>query len=147
MSSYNKVTIVGNLGQDPETKFFQNGGQLTNISVATSETWKDKTTGEKKTLTEWNRVTLNNKLSELADKYLNKGDKVLIEGKLRTRKLTDEKGVERYATEIIAREMVFLTSKNQSSQNQGSEVDRYMADKKQEQAPGPGAEDNDDLPF
>lgn len=145
MNSYNKVTIVGNLGQDPETKFFDNGGQLTNISVATSETWKDKTTGEKKTLTEWNRVTLNNKLSELADKYLNKGDKVLIEGKLRTRKWTDEKGVERYATEIIAREMVFLTSKNQSSQNQGSEVDRYMAS--QNPGAGTGAKADDDLPF
>lgn len=110
MSSYNKVTLVGNLGQDPETKIFENGGQLTNISIATSETWKDKTTGEKKTLTEWSRVRLNNKLSELADKYLSKGDKVLIEGKLRTRKWTDDKGVVRYATEVIAREMVFFNS-------------------------------------
>ena len=93
MSTYLKVIALGNIGQDPETKHFEGGGQLTNLSIATTETWKDKQTGEKKSVTEWSRVVFNGKLSEIVDKYVKKGDKILVEGKLRTRKWTNQNAV------------------------------------------------------
>lgn len=101
MSSVNKVILIGNLGQDPEVKSFQNGGRIANLRIATSESWKDKQTGERKERTEWHSVTLNSDgLVGVAEKYLRKGSKVYIEGQLRTRKWQDQSGNDRYSTEI-----------------------------------------------
>jgi single-strand DNA-binding protein len=111
MASVNKVIIIGNLGRDPETRYMPNGEAVTNIAVATTESWKDKTTGEKKELTEWHRVTFYRKLAEVVGQYLKKGSPIYIEGKLQTRKWTDKENVERYTTEIIADTMQMLGGK------------------------------------
>ena len=97
----NRVTILGNLGNDPEVKYTNSGSAIANLTVATSESWNDKTTGESKSLTEWHRVVLFGKLAEVAGEYLRKGSQVYIEGQLRTRKWTDNAGVEKYTTEIV----------------------------------------------
>jgi single-strand DNA-binding protein len=103
--SVNKVILVGNLGRDPEVRSFQNGGRVCNLSVATSETWRDKASGERKERTEWHRVAIfNERLVEVAEKYLKKGAKVYIEGALETRKWTDQSGAERYSTEVVLRQ-------------------------------------------
>lgn len=96
----NKVILVGNLGQDPEVRYLPNGGAVANITLATSESWRDKATGEQKEKTEWHRVILFGKLAEIAGEYLKKGSQVYIEGKLNTRKWTDQAGVEKYTTEV-----------------------------------------------
>lgn len=111
MASVNKVIIVGNLGRDPETRYMPNGDAVTNVAVATTESWKDKNTGEKKELTEWHRITFYRKLAEIAGQYLKKGSQVYVEGRLQTRKWTDKEGVERYTTEIIADTMQMLGSR------------------------------------
>ena len=108
MASVNKVIIVGNLGRDPETRYMPNGDAVTNVAVATTESWKDKTSGEKKELTEWHRITFYRKLAEIAGQYLKKGSQVYVEGRLQTRKWTDKDGVEKYTTEIIADSMQML---------------------------------------
>jgi single-strand DNA-binding protein len=97
----NKVILVGNLGQDPEVRYMPNGGAVANITLATSESWRDKATGEQKEKTEWHRVVLFGKLAEVAGEYLRKGSQVYIEGALQTRKWTDQAGVERYTTEVV----------------------------------------------
>lgn len=97
----NKVILVGNLGQDPEVRYMPNGGAVANLSLATSDTWTDKQTGDKKERTEWHRVVLYGKLAEIASEYLRKGSQVYIEGSLRTRKWTDQSGVEKYTTEVV----------------------------------------------
>jgi single-strand DNA-binding protein len=103
--SVNKVILVGNLGRDPEIRSFQNGGRVANLSVATSETWKDRATGERKEKTEWHRVAIfNDRLVDVVEKYLKKGSKVYIEGQLETRKWTDQQGQERYTTEVVLRQ-------------------------------------------
>ncbi len=104
----NKVIIVGNVGGDPETRYMPSGSAVTNLTVATNESWKDKQTGEKKERTEWHRVAMFNRLAEIAAEYLRKGSQVYIEGKLRTRKWQDKDGQDRYTTEIIADEMQML---------------------------------------
>lgn len=102
MASVNKVILVGNLGADPEVKSFQNGGRIANLRIATSEEWKDKTTGEKKERTEWHQVTLNSDgLVGVAERFLRKGSKVYLEGKLQTRKWQDQSGNDRYSTEVV----------------------------------------------
>lgn len=111
MASVNKVIIVGNLGRDPETRYMPNGDAVTNVAVATTESWKDKNSGEKKELTEWHRITFYRKLAEIAGQYLKKGSQVYVEGRLQTRKWTDKDGVERYTTEIIADTMQMLGSR------------------------------------
>ena len=108
MRGVNKVIIVGRLGNDPESRQFSNGGSVTNISVATSEQWTDKQTGEKREATEWHRVSLFNRLGEIAAQYLRKGSQVYIEGSLRTRKWQDQNGQDRYTTEIRADQMQML---------------------------------------
>ncbi|EOA06647.1 ssDNA-binding protein [Herbaspirillum frisingense GSF30] len=108
MASVNKVIIVGNLGRDPETRYMPNGEAVTNIAVATTESWKDKNSGEKKELTEWHRITFYRKLAEIAGQYLKKGSQIYVEGRLQTRKWQDKEGVERYTTEIIADTMQML---------------------------------------
>ena len=118
----NKVIIIGNLGSDPEVKYTANNNAVANITVATSESWTDKNTNEKKTETEWHRVVFYGRLAEIAGEYLRKGSKVYLEGKLKTRKWTDQQGVERYTTEIIANEMQMLESKQMdASQSQQSQ--------------------------
>jgi single-strand DNA-binding protein len=104
MASLNRVTIIGHLGKDPEVRSFQNGGRVCNLSVATSERWKDKTTGEQKEKTEWHRVVvLSEGLIGVAEKFLKKGAQVYLEGQLETRKFTDSSGAERYTTEVVLR--------------------------------------------
>ena len=114
MASINKVILIGNLGKDPETRYMPNGEAVTNITVATTETWKDKN-GEKQEKTEWHRVTFYRKLAEIAGEYLKKGRSVYVEGRLETRKWTDKSGVERYTTDIIATDMKMLGSKSGSA--------------------------------
>ena len=111
MASVNKVIIVGNLGRDPESRTFPSGDSVCNITVATTEKWKDKTTGEAKEATEWHRIVFNGKLAEIATQYLRKGTTVYVEGSLKTRKWTDQAGVEKYATEIRATSMQMLGGK------------------------------------
>lgn len=116
MSSLNKVQIIGNLGKDPEIRSFNNGGRVASLSIATSESWKDKATGERKERTEWHRVSIfNEALVGIAEKYLKKGSKVYLEGQLETRKYTDKDGTDKYTTEIVLRpfrgEIVMLDGK------------------------------------
>ena len=107
----NKVIIVGNCGQDPETRFMPSGGAVTNLSIATSESWKDKTSGEPQERTEWHRVVFFNRLAEIAGEYVKKGSKLYVEGSLRTRKWQGQDGQDRYTTEIVASEMQMLDSR------------------------------------
>ena len=111
MASVNKVIIVGNLGRDPETRSFPNGDQVTNVTIATTDRYKDKTSGEMKEITEWHRVSFFGRLAEIAGQYLRKGSQVYVEGSLRTRKWTDKDGVEKYSTEIRADSMQMLGSR------------------------------------
>jgi single-strand DNA-binding protein len=108
MASVNKVILVGNLGQDPEVRYMPSGGAVTNLRMATTATWKDKTTGEKQERTEWHTVVCFNRLAEIAGEYLRKGSQVYIEGSLRTRKWQDKEGKDRYSTEVVADEMQML---------------------------------------
>lgn len=116
--SVNKVILIGSLGKDPETKTFSNGGSLTQFSIATSDSWVDKNTGERKEQTEWHRIVLHNRLGEIAQQFLRKGSKVYIEGSLRTRQWTDQNGQERYTTEIRGDQMQMLDSANRGQTDQ-----------------------------
>ena len=118
MRGVNKVILVGTLGKDPETKTFANGGSLTQFSIATSESWIDKNSGESKEQTEWHNIVLQNRLGEIAQQYLKKGSKVYIEGSLNTRKWTDQNGQERYTTQIKGQQMQMLDSANGNNQQQ-----------------------------
>jgi single-strand DNA-binding protein len=112
MSGINKVILIGNLGNDPEIRYTQDQKAIANISLATSESWKDKQTGERKERTEWHRVVLFNRLAEIANEYLRKGSKVYIEGQIRTRrKWQDQSGQDRYTTEIVGQQMQMLDSR------------------------------------
>merc|ERR1711916_392854 len=114
----NKVILVGNCGQDPETRYMPSGGAVTNISIATSETWKDKQTGQPQERTEWHRVVFFNRLAEIAGEYLRKGSQVYVEGSLRTRKWQDQGGQDRYTTEIVANEMQMLGGRTEAAAQQ-----------------------------
>ncbi|MBI3545741.1 MAG: single-stranded DNA-binding protein [Gammaproteobacteria bacterium] len=107
----NKVILVGNLGRDPEVRYSPNGAAVANVTLATSESWKDKTSGEKQEKTEWHRVVFFGRLAEIAGEYLKKGSQIYVEGRLQTRKWTDKEGHERYTTEIVAGEMQMLGSR------------------------------------
>jgi single-strand DNA-binding protein len=111
MASLNKVQLIGNLGRDPETRYAPDGTPFTTISLATTDRWKDKDTGDKKELTEWHRVVFSGRLAEIAKEYLREGRSIYVEGKLRTRKWQDKDGVDRYTTEIRADEMQMLGNK------------------------------------
>lgn len=118
----NKVILVGNLGQDPETRYLPSGGAVTNVSIATSESWKDKQTGQQQERTEWHRVAFFGRLAEVAGEYLRKGSKVYVEGALRTRKWQDQQGQDRYTTEIVASDMQMLDARGaQDGQNYGGD--------------------------
>jgi len=133
----NKVILVGNLGNDPETKYTANGAAITSISIATSETWKDKQTGQQQERTEWHKVTFFNRLAEIAGEYLRKGSKVYIEGSLRTDKWQDQNGNDRYSTGIVASEMQMLDTKNdgQGQGNQGGYAQQPQQAPQQAQRP------------
>ena len=126
----NKVIIVGNCGQDPETRFMPSGGAVTNLSIATSESWKDKNTGDQQERTEWHRVVFFNRLAEIAGEYVKKGSKLYVEGSLRTRKWQGQDGQDRYTTEIVASEMQMLDSR-------GGQQAAGMGDYSQQSAPQP----------
>ena len=115
----NKVILVGTLGKDPEVKYMPSGGAITNITIATNDSYKDKNTGEKKEVTEWHRVVFFNKLAEIAGEYLRKGQQVYIEGSLRTRKWQGQDGQDRYTTEIIANDMQMLGGRSGGGMNAG----------------------------
>jgi len=115
----NKVILIGNLGADPETRFMPSGGAVTNVRLATSETWKDKQSGQMQERTEWHRVVFFNKLGEIAGEYLKKGSKVYIEGSIRTRKWQGQDGQDRYTTEIVANEMQMLDGRGDGGGGQG----------------------------
>ena len=116
----NKVIVVGNLGNDPEHRVLPSGGGVTNVSLATSESWRDKNTGEQQERTEWHSVVFFNRLSEIAAEYLRKGSKVYVEGSLRTRKWQDQSGQDRYSTGIVAQEMQMLDSRGGGMQDSGA---------------------------
>lgn len=111
MASINKATLIGNLGQDPETRYMPDGKAVTSISIATAEKWTDKQSGEMRESTEWHKVIFYGRLAEVAEQYLKKGKSVYVEGRITTRKWTDKAGIERYTTEIIASEMKMLGAK------------------------------------
>ena len=135
----NKVILVGNLGADPESRAMPSGSSVTNIRVATSESWKDKTTGDQQERTEWHNVAFFGRLAEVAAEYLHKGSQVYIEGKIRTRKWQDRDGKDRWSTEIIANEMQMLGGRAGSGAPAPAET---VAE-----APQPSSEFNDDIPF
>lgn len=124
MASVNKVIIVGNLGKDPEVRYTASGDAIANFSVATSEQWKDKATGEKREAVEWHRMTAYRRLGEIAGEYLQKGSQVYIEGKLTTRKWQDKSGVDRYTTEIIVETLQLL---GKASGNTNPQGDRHTS--------------------
>jgi len=143
----NKVILIGNLGQDPETKSLPSGSAVTNIRLATTENWKDKQTGEKKEATEWHSVVFFDRMAEIAGQYLKKGSKVYIEGSLRTRKWQDKNGNDRYTTEVRATDMQMLDSKGGGGGGGGGDYERP---KSEASRPAPVAEksfEDDDIPF
>jgi single-strand DNA-binding protein len=163
----NKVILVGNLGADPEVRYMPSGGAVTNVNLATSETWKDKQTGQPQERTEWHRIVFFNRLAEIAGEYLKKGSKLYVEGSLRTRKWQGQDGQDRYTTEIVASEMQMLDSRpggqaaggypqddyNQSGgpsqQQRPAQQGPAAAPGRQQDAPPPGdfGDFDDDIPF
>lgn len=133
----NKVMIIGNVGNDPDVRFMPNGNPVANFSIATSESWKDKQSGEKQERTEWHRIVMFNRLAEIAGEYLRKGSKVYVEGSLRTRKWQDQSGADKYTTEIVATEMQMLDSRG-AGMSQGQPMNQsqgYQSMAGQQQAP------------
>ena len=152
----NKVILVGNLGKDPETRYMPSGSAVTNLTLATSESWKDKQTGDQQERTEWHKIAMFGRLAEIAAEYLRKGSQVYIEGKLRTRKWQDKEGKDRYTTEIVADEMQMLGSKGGGA-GAGAGAPAAARDSSQRPATanavnegvdsGPPGDFDDDIPF
>ena len=132
--SVNKVILVGRLGAEPESRAFPNGGSICNLRLATSESWKDKQTGERKERTEWHRVSLNNRLGKVAQQYLHKGSQIYIEGRIQTRKWQDQSGQDRYSTEIVGDSMTMLDSKGS---NAGGSTGDYQQNAPQRSSSAP----------
>jgi len=159
MASVNKVILVGNLGKDPETRYAPSGDAITNITLATTDSWKDKATGEKKEATEWHRVVFFGRLAEIAGEYLKKGRSVYVEGRLRTRKWQDKEGQDRYTTEIVADRMQMLGNREGGSASMASEPPDHGAPAEPRGEPRSGAKSggapakknvddlDDDIPF
>ncbi len=153
----NKVILVGNLGKDPEIRYVPNGGAVANLNIATSESWKDKATGEKQERTEWHRVVFFGKLAEIANEYLKKGAQIYVEGRLQTRKWQDKSGQDRYTTEIVGSELQMLGGRGGAGASDGPPVDMGYeaagsgpsARSAQPAAPAPGGGEDfdDDIPF
>jgi single-strand DNA-binding protein len=145
MAGVNKVIVIGNLGQDPEIRYMPDGTAVANFSVATSDTWKDKQTGEKKERTEWHRIVAWRQLGELCGKYLSKGRKVYVEGKLQTRSW-EKDGVTRYTTEIVANDVQFLDGGLKDNAGGQRSTNRQQVDQGYPEPPMPDNHD-DDIPF
>lgn len=153
----NKVILIGNLGNDPELRYTPSGSAVANVSLATSETWRDKASGELQDRTEWHRIVFFNRLAEIVGEYLRKGSKVYVEGILRTRKWQDKTGADRYTTEIIANEMHILDSRNAGQGNpehheRSNTADNHQTNDYHASAPEPmlataDADFDDDIPF
>ena len=141
----NKVILVGNLGQKPDMKYTQSNTAVANLSLATSESWKDKDSGDLKTKTEWHRVVYFGKLAEIADQYLDKGSKVYVEGKLQTRKWQDQSGNDRYTTEVLGQELTMLDSRGDSSGSSFENNNSGMSEENVNQDSGEFSEE--DIPF
>ena len=159
MASVNKVILVGNLGKDPEIRYMTNGDAVANVTIATSESWKDKASGEKKEITEWHRLVFYRKLAEIVGQYLKKGSTVYVEGRIRTRKWTDKEGQERYTTEIEVTEMQMLGGRSGGAPSSSGGEAEYGGSMPSSSAPSasrgaapakkaPSFEDmDDDIPF
>jgi len=158
MASINKVILVGNLGADPETRYTTNGDAICNIRLATTDTWKDKSTGEKRETTEWHRVVFYRKLAETANQFLRKGSQIYVEGRIKTRKWQDKDGQDRYTTEIEASEMVMLGGRSNGGNSNSSQGERDGGDSRPSRPQGGGGGGNapkpqfddlggDDIPF
>lgn len=153
MASVNKVILVGNLGADPEAKYLPSGDAVANVSLATSETWKDKTTGERKEATEWHRLVFFGRLAEVVTQHLKKGSSIYIEGSIKTRKWQDKDGQDRYSTEIKVSEMKMLGGKSDGDGAGGRDSNNGGAPRQQRPAQQPGQqrkpsqEMDDDIPF
>src|ERR1700722_15426035 len=139
MASVNKVILVGNLGADPETRYLPSGDAVANIRLATTDRFKDKTSGEMKELTEWHRVSFFGRLAEIVNEYLKKGSSVYIEGRIRTRKYTDQAGVEKYATEIVAEQMQMLGGRSGAGGGGGGDEGYSRAPAERSSSGGGGA--------
>ncbi|MEX1192798.1 MAG: single-stranded DNA-binding protein [Brumimicrobium sp.] len=144
----NKVILIGNLGKDPEVRSLENGTKLARFPIATSESYTDKTTGERREITDWHNIVVWRGLAEIAEKYLTKGQKVYVEGKLKTRSWQDDAGITKYATEVIADNFTMLSPKNENTTSTNS-PNYSSQDTPQKPSPMPqdSAEDDDDLPF
>jgi len=146
----NKAIIVGNLGRDPEVRYSANGNAIANVTIATTESWKDRQSGERQEKTEWHRVVFFSRLAEIAGEYLKKGSKVYIEGRLQTRKWEDRDGNERYTTEIVANEMQMLGGRGGGDSQGDSPPDYSQAEAAPASRGGGGGQDgdfDDDIPF
>ncbi len=144
----NKVILIGNLGRDPEVRYMPSGSAVTNVTIATTDSWKDKQTGDKQERTEWHNVVFYNRLAEIAGEYLKKGSKVYVEGSLRTRKWQDKNtGADRYTTEIIANEMQMLDSKGSGSAPFNRDTSASSDESKPEMAAATLDDFDDDIPF
>lgn len=143
----NKVILVGNCGKDPETRYMPSGGAVTNISLATSESWKDKQSGETKERTEWHNIVFFNRLGEIAGEYLKKGSQIYVEGSLRTRKWQDKNGQDRYTTEIVANEMQMLGGRGGGDSYAPAQSQGQPSSQPQQAAPMVEEGFDDDIPF
>jgi single-strand DNA-binding protein len=143
----NKVILIGHLGADPETRYMPSGGAVTNLRLATSESWKDKQSGEQQERTEWHRVAIFGRLAEIAAEYLRKGSHVYIEGRLRTRKWQDNQGNDRYSTEIVANEMQMLGGRSGMGEPSGAVAQDAADSGSQASAAAPADDFDDDIPF
>lgn len=146
MASVNKVILVGNLGRDPEVRYLPSGDAVVNISIATTDKWKDKQTGEAKETTEWHKVNFFGKLAEIVGQYLKKGSTIYIEGSIHTRKYTDKDGVEKYSTEIKGASMQMLGGKNEGQSQPAQRQERPKPEPAQKQEDS-GFDDMGDCPF
>ena len=155
--SINKVILIGNLGQDPEVRYMPNGNAVANVTLATSESWKDKNTGENQDRTEWHRLVFFRRLAEIVGEYCKKGSKIYVEGKLQTRKRQDQNGQDRYTTEIVADQMQMLDSRgaggsaafdsSQPAQQSAQQSAQQPAQSAPAAAPPPDTGFDDDIPF
>lgn len=149
--SVNKAIILGTLGKDPEYRSFKDGGGVTNLSIATSESWKDKKTGERKEKTEWHRVSiLNDVLSEIVEKYARKGDRIYVEGMVQTRKWEDKDGIDRYSTEIVVKGfqgVVNLLGRTEKRNAQDRDDSEDQAPRERDRGRQPAGDLDDEIPF
>ena len=146
MASVNKVILVGNLGKDPETRYMSSGDAVCNITIATSESWKDKNSGEKREVTEWHKIVFYRKLAEIAGQYLRKGSLIYIEGSLKTRKWQDKDGQDRYTTEITVNEMTMLGGRGDAGGGQSSGEPQQRQQQQRPQGNGGGQQQRQNAP-